>query len=51
MRYSTVPKQRKYVKDTAFCHLQENLTINMVKNQWILQQNQELMLQILLLNE
>ena len=32
MRYSTEPKYRKYVKDTAFCHLQEDLEMNMVKN-------------------
>ena len=32
MRYSTEPKFRKYVKGYAFCHLQENLVINVVKN-------------------
>ena len=32
MRYSTEPKFRKYVKDTDFCLLLENLEINMVKN-------------------
>ena len=32
MRYSTQPKCRKYVKDMDFCHLQEDLVINMVKN-------------------
>ena len=31
MRNSTQPKFRKYVKGYAFCHLQENLVINMVK--------------------
>ena len=30
MRYSLEPKYRIYVM--AFCHLQENLEINMVKN-------------------
>ena len=34
-----------------FCHLQENLVINIVKNEWILQQKQEWVLQKLLLNE
>ena len=29
----------------AFCHLQENLEIDMVKNSWKLQQKQEQMLQ------
>ena len=37
MRYSTEPKFRKYVKGYGFCHLQENLVINMVKNSWIVQ--------------
>ena len=32
MRYSTEPRFRKYVKAMVFCHLQENLVINMVKN-------------------
>ena len=32
MRYSTEPRFRKYVKGYVFCHLQENLVINMVKN-------------------
>ena len=32
MRYSTEPRFRKYVKVMAFCHLQKNLVINMVKN-------------------
>ena len=41
MRYSTEPRFRKYVKGYGFCHLQENLVINMVKNQWILQLKQE----------
>ena len=41
MRYSTEPKYIKYVKGHGFfCHLQENLVIN-VKNLWILQQKQE----------
>ena len=31
MSYSTEPKYRKYVKDTAFCHLQENVAKNVVK--------------------
>ena len=32
MRYSLEPKYRKYVEeDMTFCHLQENLEINMVK--------------------
>ena len=35
----------------AFPHLQRNLEINRVKNQWILQQKQEEMLQRLLLKE
>ena len=30
MRYSTEPRFRKYF--IVFCHLQENLVINMVKN-------------------
>ena len=33
----------------AFCHLQENLELNMVKSQWILHQTQEQMLQRLIL--
>ena len=32
MRYSTEPKFRNILKDMAFCHLQENLVTNMVKN-------------------
>ena len=28
-------------KIMVFCHLQENLVINMVKNSWIQQQKQE----------
>ena len=33
MRYSLEPTYRRYVKGfLAFCHLQENLEINMVKN-------------------
>ena len=32
MRYSTEPKFRKYLKGYVFCHLLENLEINMVKN-------------------
>ena len=34
MRYSLEPNYRRYVKgyDMAFCCLQENLEINMVKN-------------------
>ena len=39
------------LKDTTFCHLLENLMINMVKNSWILQQKQEQMLQNLLVKE
>ena len=39
------------LKDMAFCHLQENLEINMVKNYWILQQKQEQMFQKLHLKE
>ena len=31
MRYSLELNYRKYVKAIAFCHLQENLEINMVK--------------------
>ena len=31
MKYSTEPKYRQYVKVVAFCHLQENLEINMIK--------------------
>ena len=31
MGYSTEPKYRQYVKGTAFCHLQEDLVINMEK--------------------
>ena len=31
MRYSTEPKYRNTLKDMAFCHLQENLVISMVK--------------------
>ena len=32
MRYQIEPNYRKYVQNMAFCHLQENLEINMVKN-------------------
>ena len=32
MRYSLEPSYRRYVKDMAFCHLQENSEINKVKN-------------------
>ena len=33
MRYSLEPNYRRYVKGyMAFCHLPENLEINMVKN-------------------
>ena len=33
MRYTLEPTYRRYVKkDMAFCHLQENLEINKVKN-------------------
>ena len=32
MRYSLEPKYRRYVKGYGFCHLQETLEINMVKN-------------------
>ena len=32
MRYSLEPTYRRYVKGYGFCHLQENLEINMVKN-------------------
>ena len=33
MRYSTEPRYGKYaLKGMAFCHLEENLVINMVKN-------------------
>ena len=32
MRYSLEPKYRKYVQGMAFCHLQENLEINMARN-------------------
>ena len=32
MIYSTESKYRKYGEAMAFCHLQENLEINMVKN-------------------
>ena len=32
MRYSTEPKYRKCLKGYGFCHSQENLVINMVKN-------------------
>ena len=39
------------LKDTTFCHLLENLMINMVKNSWILQQKQEQMLQKLFVKE
>ena len=41
MRYSLEPKYRNMYKAMAFCHLQENLEINMVKNKWMLQQKQE----------
>ena len=40
MRYSTEPQYSKYFECMAFCHLQENLVINKVKNIWILQQKQ-----------
>ena len=30
MGYSLEPKYRRYVQEMAFCHLQENLEINMV---------------------
>ena len=32
MRYLHEPNYRKYYKDMVFCHLQENLEINMAKN-------------------
>ena len=32
MTYSLEPNYKRYRKDMAFCHLQENLEINMVKN-------------------
>ena len=32
MRYSLEPKYRKYVLGYGFCHLQENLEIDLVKN-------------------
>ena len=32
MGYSTQPKLRKYFKGYGFCHLQENLVVNIVKN-------------------
>ena len=32
MRYSAEPKYRNMLKVMAFCHLQEHLVINMVKN-------------------
>ena len=32
MRYPTESKYRKHVKGYGFCHSQENLLINMVKN-------------------
>ena len=32
MRYSREPTYRNMYRDMAFCHLQENLEINMVKN-------------------
>ena len=38
MRY--MYKENMY-KVMAFCHLQENLEINMVNKQWILRQKQE----------
>ena len=38
-------------KVMVFCHLQEHFEINIVKDQWILQQKQEQMLQKLLLKE
>ena len=31
MRYSTEPSTENTLKDMVFCHLQENLVINMVK--------------------
>ena len=37
--------------DMAFCRLLENVEINMVRNEWILQQKLEQMLQKLLLRE
>ena len=41
MRYSTEPRFRKYVKGYSFLSFAKKLVINMVKNQWILQQKQE----------
>ena len=38
-------------KVMVFCHLQEHFEINIVKDQWILQEKQEQMLQKLLLKE
>ena len=32
MRYSLEPRRRKYVEGLVFCHLQEHLEMNMVKN-------------------
>ena len=32
MRYSTEPRKKNMLKDMAFCPLQENLEINMVKS-------------------
>ena len=32
MRYSTEPRFKNTLNDMAFCHLQENLVIKMVKN-------------------
>ena len=39
MRHSTELKYRTTLKDMAFCRLQKNFVINMVKKEWILQQN------------
>ena len=41
MRYSIDPKDRKYVEKYGFLSFAKKLTINMVKNQWTLQQKQE----------
>ena len=41
MRYSTEQHVENMFKVMAFCHLQENLEINMGKSHWILQQKQE----------
>ena len=32
MRYSLEPRKKNMYKDMAFCHLQENLEVSMVKN-------------------